>query len=112
MDPDNMSSDDKKDVRNAGRKRMMTMHFLMGPDCDRCGTAIDDFKYAYLVDKNNPYPKTLHDAYTLLKGLKKGGKKIQPNHVGMSFNTMGGPNEDGTILATGENSQYSGPPCN
>ena len=84
----------------------------MRSDRDRYGTAIDDFKHAYLGDKKNTYPKTLHDAYTLLKGWTKGGKKIQPNHVGMSFNTMGDDDGDGTTLATGGNSQYSGPSCN
>ena len=97
---------------NAGRERMMAMHFLMGSDGDGYGTAIDDVKHVYLRDKKNSYPMTLHNAYTLLKGWTKGGKKAQTNHVGISFNTMGEYDEDGIILATGGNSQYSGPSYN
>ncbi len=53
LDPNTMSSDDKKDARNAGRERMLAMHFLMGSDGYRYETAIDDFKHAYLRDKKN-----------------------------------------------------------
>ncbi len=75
------------------------MHFLMGADQDHFGSAIEDFQCAYLMDRRSSYPKTLHDAYTLLKGWKKtSGGRYQPTMMGVSFNTVGTREADGDAL--------------
>ena len=108
-DGDNLNDDQRNLFLEIGRERMMGMHLLMGSDRNRFGGAIEEFEHAYLMDKRNNYPKTLHDSYTLLKGWKKGiNKQNYPNKVGVSFNTVG--DDDGTALAT-DGERYSGPAC-
>ena len=105
-----LNDDQKLKYAKIGCGRMMGMHLLMGADHDRFKSAIKEFEHAYLMDKRNNYPKTLHDCYTLLKGWKKGNNHQQnPNRVGVSFNTIGEDN-NGTMLATKGNT-YSGTPC-
>mmetsp|Transcript_44168 Transcript_44168/g.92862 ORF Transcript_44168/g.92862 Transcript_44168/m.92862 type:complete len:151 (-) Transcript_44168:248-700(-) len=70
----NLSAAEKEAMMDIGRERMMGIHLFMGSDRERYGSAINNFKHAYLMDKKNPYPKTLHDSYTLLKGWTRGGK--------------------------------------
>ena len=69
---------DKTEYMEQGRERMLAIHMLMGADRDRFGSAIEDFECAYLMDRKNRYPKTLHDCYTLLKGWKRGEYETEP----------------------------------
>ena len=51
------------------------------------------------MDHKNRYPKTLHDAYTLLKGWKKNSTvKQHPMKLGVSFNTVGDGDKEETAL--------------
>ncbi|KAL7487947.1 hypothetical protein ACHAW6_013525 [Cyclotella cf. meneghiniana] len=66
----------------------------------------------YLMNKRDVYPKTLHDAYTLIKGWSKGQNNPQnPNKVGVAFTNLGG-DEDGVVLNTNKKrNECNGPPC-
>jgi hypothetical protein len=96
QDPVQLSDNERADLISQGSERMMAIHFLLGADRERFGSAIQDFEHSYLMDHKNRYPKSLHDAYNLLKGWKK-GQMSQVNKVGVSFNTNG-EDEDGTAL--------------
>ena len=60
------------------------------------------------MDRKNKFPKTLNDAYTLLKGWKKGVQK-NPNRIGVSFNIDG--DEEGDTLVNHGKQKYDGPSC-
>jgi hypothetical protein len=63
------------------------------------------------MNHKNRYPKTLHDAYTLLKGWKMNSTiKQHPMKLGVSFNTVGDGDDEGTTLVN-QGTKYSGPPC-
>ena len=110
-DKDALSEDQKNKYMDQGIERMTAMHFLMGADRDRYGSAIEDFESAYLMDRKNRYPKTLHDAYTLLKGWKKNSTmKQHPMKLGVSFYTVGDGDEEETALVN-HGGKYNGPPC-
>jgi hypothetical protein len=105
-----LTEDKKTEYMSQGCEQMAAMHLLMGADSERYGTAIEDFECAYLMDRKNTYPKTLHDAYILLKGWKKSGSgRNRPMMLSVSFNTIG-DNEDGTSLVN-QGTRYNGPPC-
>ena len=87
---------------------MVTIHFLLGADRDHFRSAVEDFEHSYLTDRKNRYPKTLHDAYNLLKGWKK-GQSSYPQKVGVSFNTVG--QEQGDVMVNQGSKPYDGPPC-
>lgn len=106
QDPTQLSDTERADLISQGSERMMAIHFLLGADRERFGSAIQDFEHSYLMDHKNRYPKSLHDTYNLLKGWKK-GQMSQVNKVGVSFNTNG-EDEDGTALV---NKGYTGPAC-
>ena len=57
-------------------------------DCDKYGTLIK-YYYSGCLGGISKYPKTLQDAYNLLKGWNKHEKQGQkyPSKVGVSFNT-------------------------
>ena len=73
------------------------MQLIMNADRDTYGTLTKDYNRDYLGG-NIKYPKTLQDAYNLLKGWNKNEKPGQkyPSKVGASFNTTG--EEDGEAL--------------
>ena len=74
------------------------MQLIMSSDRDKYDTLVKDYNRDYLGG-NNKYPKTLQDAYNLLKGWNKNEKPGQtyPSKVGMSFNMVG--EEDGEAPA-------------
>ena len=59
-----------------GKKRLLGMPLVMNADCNKYGTLIKDYDREYL-NRISKYPKTLQDAYNLLKGLNK-HKKARP----------------------------------
>ena len=66
------------------------MQLIMNTDCDQHGTLIKDYNREY-HGGSNKYPKTLQDAYNLLKGwntYEKTGKTYSFK-IGVSFNTVG-----------------------
>ena len=81
----------------AGKEIILGMQLIMNADQDTYGTLIKDYENDY-IGGNNKYPKTLQDAYNLLKGWNKNEKPGQkyPSKVGMSFNAVG--KEDGEAL--------------
>jgi hypothetical protein len=79
-----------------GADRMMGIHLLLGSNQGIYGDMLTDLKNQFLKDKKNEYPKTLHDAYTRLKGYTKDKHAKNPNKVGVSFNTNG--EEDGDVM--------------
>ena len=64
----NLSGDEKEAFIKEGQKRMLAMQMLMGADQKQFGSAIEDLKNLYLMNKCNNYPKTTHACFTLLKG--------------------------------------------
>ena len=65
---------EKTDYMEQGREQMLAIHMLMGADREHFGSAIEDFECAYLMNRRNQYPKSLHDCYT---PSSKGGRKDQ-----------------------------------
>lgn len=61
-----LSENDKTIYMDQRLECMMAIHMLMGEDRDRFGSAIENFECAYLMERENRYPKTLHDYCTLL----------------------------------------------
>ena len=111
-DLDTMTDDEKSvfedEAFKEGRNRMAAIHLLFGADPDQFSGLLKDLRHMYLMNKKNEYPKTLHDAYVLLKGWGKGKNANPKQPVGVAFN-VNGQEEDGIQLVN--KGSYSGPPC-
>ena len=94
-----LTDDEKTKMAEEGEERMLAMQLLLNSDREQYGSLIEEFDRDFLSGINK-YPKTLHEAYNLLKGWNK--KKIGNKNyrVGLAFNTMGEEEEE-----------YNGPPC-
>ena len=104
IDITTLDSDAKAKLLAEGEEQMMAMQLS---DRDQFGSLIEDYDREYLSGYNK-YPKTLQDAYNLLKGWNKRKSTQRYPKVGLSFNTMGNDDdEDGVALANDE----SKPPC-
>jgi len=55
-----LSDAKKKKYMKQRQERMMAMQLLMGADKCEFGSAIENLKNMYLLNKNNQYPKTLN----------------------------------------------------
>ena len=87
---DGLSEVEKTKFIAGGQKRILGMHFLMNANHNKFGARIKDYDRQHL-SRNDKYPKTLQDAYSLLEGQNKHkstGQKYPPK-VGISFNTIG-----------------------
>jgi hypothetical protein len=90
---------------------MLAIHMLMGMDQDRFRSTIEDFECAYPMDKENRYPKTLHDWYTLLKGWKGAKHEAESYVPGVSFNSVGDETSNEGSALVNNRRKYKGPTC-
>ena len=91
------------------KERILGMQLIMNADCNKYGTLIKDYDREYLGGINK-YPKTLQDAYNLLKGQNthEATEQKHPSKVGTSFHTLGEVKESGDALL---NDGAKHPPC-
>ena len=61
-----------------GMERSLAIHFLFKADRDRYRGAITECRHDFLKGRDS-YPKTLHEAYAMLKGWTKGNRPHQPS---------------------------------
>ena len=97
LDPDGLSNDDKKKIMDDGEERISAIQLLLNADRKRYGALVEKFVRAYLGG-NNRFPKTVNEAYNLLKNWNRNPDQPQqrnPNRVGVSFNTIGDEGSDG-----------------
>ncbi len=88
-----LDDDEKWTLVEAGKERMLAMQLLLNSDKEQYGSLIEEFDRDFLSGINK-YPKTLHDAFNLLKGWNK-KKVVNRNYqVGIAFNTMGEEEEE------------------
>ena len=87
---DGLSNGEKTHFVADGQERNLGMQLSMNTDCDKYSTLIKGYDRKYLSG-NNKYPKTLHDAYNLVKRWNKYKPVGQnyPSTVGISFKKRG-----------------------
>ena len=98
-DPSTLTANQKKEMMTKGEERKLAMQLILNADKKRYASLVEEYDRAYLTKVNgvphNRYPKTINEAYNLLKNWNKNPDQQQrnPNRVGVSFNTVGDTGE-------------------
>ena len=95
VDPTTLTSDQQVEMMVEGEERMKAMQLILNADKKRYGHLIEEFDRAYLgsIDR---YPKTVTEAYQLLKNWNKSSSQGKNNSsIGVAFNTVGEETSEG-----------------